>query len=327
MLQVLGWISLGLLWSLATAQPLAAQSSKVSYYVSDRGILCDVVVTEGRLVGWFVSQDGQVLRQLTAALQQDSTSDFREADGEITVTIVGQRCEVANAGELTGFYRPLEVAARLELARKAFSEFDTRMLSAYADAAARCDEGLQARLRRIQQAWLDDRDTLAEREAEAISEGTAVREQACFWVIRSQSTAARLEYLKRFAAHELEALQDGVYHDGNGGTLILELRGAGAERKLAFSFSVLRGPTLHVGELNGQALPEDRDRSARFDDHGAGAGDPQAPCQISFVVERGRLLVEGKNTLPYHGVRAYFDGIYVYWRSLEPSDRETLGSD
>ncbi len=123
----------------------------------------------------------------------------------------------------------------------------------------------------------------------------------------AEMTAARVSYLRRAfgAARAAQAIAGpGEYDDGLGGLLSLKASG----EALHLRIEVVRGPTVHLGEIEGQFRWIDRRAELRI----ASEDDSEAPLCILRLqaASHGRIVVEKENCDYYHGARAYFDGVY-----------------
>lgn len=96
---------------------------------------------------------------------------------------------------------------------------------------------------------------------------------------------------------------DGVYSDGWGGTLTLS--GAKADGA-KFRLEVVRSVAFHLGEVEGElALSADgKAATATVTEY----GDP--PCVLTFALSPKRVEVSESECDMYHGMRAYFGGVY-----------------
>ncbi|MCB1090359.1 MAG: hypothetical protein KDL87_02430, partial [Verrucomicrobiae bacterium] len=94
---------------------------------------------------------------------------------------------------------------------------------------------------------------------------------------------------------------------------------------IRFKIHVVRGPTYHMGFISG---PARRNGEAGFF---TDKGDPEYHSEddkdetwLFFEREAGtpRMKIRGIHTMPYHGARAYFDGVYTRLRDATAEDQE-----
>lgn len=91
----------------------------------------------------------------------------------------------------------------------------------------------------------------------------------------------------------------GEYSDGSGGQLTIKKD----NDKSAFSISVSRGPTIHVGEVSGYLKLNSKEY--RWKDKQEGEN-----CELNFSFSEYTIAVKEIECSSFHGANAYFDGIY-----------------
>ncbi len=158
-------------------------------------------------------------------------------------------------------------------------------------------------LQKDQREWIEGRDWLAEFQAR----GEPLATSAEYWEAMKMYTEERVEYLKAWLTVKPKDIWEGTYKDCNGGTLTITKK----DGKLTFSISVVRGPTFHMGEIEGRLVINKH--KARFSDKGnINIHDAGEKTWLDFAQLGNGLQIEvtGTNTQPYHGARAYFDGTY-----------------
>jgi len=158
-------------------------------------------------------------------------------------------------------------------------------------------------LQKDQRGWLESRDWLAEFQARGAPLATSIE----YWDFMKGYTEERVEFLKAWLTVKPKDTWEGEYKDCAGGTLHITKK----DGVLTFSVDVVRGPTFHLGEIKGK-LSTNKDK-ARFSDNGdLDYHDPGGATWLDFKQLGDGLQIEitGTNTMPYHGARAYFSGIY-----------------
>jgi hypothetical protein len=103
----------------------------------------------------------------------------------------------------------------------------------------------------------------------------------------------------------------GFWSDGVGGRLSIVDRGT----QLHFLFSCVRGATGHQGSIKGIAFRSGNSALLTLSEYGG------EPTQLRFDMEKPWVLVTGKNTDPYHGNMAFFDGQYAKIALLSAEDQ------
>ncbi len=106
----------------------------------------------------------------------------------------------------------------------------------------------------------------------------------------------------------------GFWSDGVGGRLSIVDQGT----QLHFLFSCVRGATGHQGSIKGIAFRSGNSALLTLSEYGG------EPTQLRFDMEKPWVLVTGKNTEPYHGTLASFDGNYAKIAPLSAKERTVV---
>ncbi|MCP5549491.1 MAG: DUF1311 domain-containing protein [Akkermansiaceae bacterium] len=218
----------------------------------------------------------------------------------------------------------------LEEARAEFETADADLNRAYREVKTLLPDWLFDDLRAEQKEWLAGRDERALSDAVfnggRQNEGRE-KESPDYWRSLTWNTRTRTQMIRGWQAKGPDGAAEipwsGLWTDGDGGWLMIEE--TGDPRKVRFRISVVRGPTAHLGAISGEAR---RNAEAGFftdegDPEYHGDDDP-TETWLFFEKEYGppRLEIRGIHTQPYHGARAYFDGVYTRLRAAEEKDRE-----
>ena len=234
------------------------------------------------------------------------------APGE-AVLIVAPLATQAVAPDPSGTYRRLDRAQLLELARQDHRQADAALNAVYRRVMDRLPEEQRTDLRQRQRRWIGSRDRFAEHQAIIVdgAEGDP-GESVQYWESLAAATVARTAFLETYARGNPEGRIDGVWVDEAGGRM--ELRpttGPAGDRGLQFTISVVRGPSTHLGEIQGFARFDGPDgQRAVFVDTDPEAAIEGRAARIELLFDGERIEVKGENTGFYHGARAYFDGTY-----------------
>lgn len=206
-----------------------------------------------------------------------------------------------------------------EEVRSEFASLDTELNRVYQSAKASLPEWRFTELQKEQRDWLEYRDARA-KEA-AVFEGQASEGEEStnleYWRAMGYLTETRIAIVEAWTKmDEFPREWEGVWTDGRGGTLLIMETG---DREIQFFLDVVRGPTYHMGTIEGTAstngsMARFTIREESFDEE----------TWLSFSTQRGHLTVMGANTQFYHGARAYFDGKYIRLRQLTAEDRRTI---
>jgi uncharacterized protein YecT (DUF1311 family) len=193
-------------------------------------------------------------------------------------------------------------------AKAAFAKADRALNDAWAAAKKALPENVVAELTIRQRAWVQFRDQRAQWEASGPDEAAAKRSPSYF-SMAADLTESRVKWLRGRTTGWGDTLT-GSWIDSYGGTVEI----VAEENRLLFVFSVVRGHTLDLGSLAGVAAWNER--IGWFSDKGRDkAKDDEA--SLAFIRRDGEIEVIGANTTYYHGVHAYFDGVYCKVASLD----------
>jgi uncharacterized protein YecT (DUF1311 family) len=208
-----------------------------------------------------------------------------------------------NSYDFSGTYRKLSDAELQQRAQRHYDEADKWLNKIYDQAKNKLATGSFADLRRRETDWIKYRDWFAEQSAGLNWKIKSTPEA----VVRLQAlrdlTISRIEFIRRLLDDSLPAGITAVYGDEYGGVLELEKDG----EAFKFSLSVVRGPTLHTGDVSGRFIL--KNRSGTFRDPDPSDGEP--PAEITFnVLDDRRVEIKARNDGYLHGARAYFDGVY-----------------
>lgn len=197
--------------------------------------------------------------------------------------------------DASGTYKRLPEDQRLAWAKARFKSTDDLLNTTYKRVIASSPDRAKS-LRDSQRDWIKYRDDMAGFGLE-----DPVEKSPSYWNQRTEHTVTRIEFLQAWAGEfKVNSNPAGTYRDFHGGHLTV-LPG---KKKFEFQMEVVRGPSSHLGNIEGEARWLDK-KIAEFRDE----SDPPAVIRFTFE-ERGIVKVEGENTSEYHGARAYFDGTY-----------------
>ena len=195
---------------------------------------------------------------------------------------------------------------KLQTAKRDFASADAELNKVFQALRKELRDDEFKEWRDRQREWLGHRDDMASREAYQNGfEGKDLKQSADYLEAMAELTKERTKFLRASLDRTLPKGISGFYQDSYGGALSLEERAEG----VAFQIDVLRGPSLHTGDLSGiAALKGD---TAVYKEQ-LDSGEDREPCEMTFSFSNGRIVkVDGKHTEHYHGARASFDGTYV----------------
>lgn len=186
----------------------------------------------------------------------------------------------------------LEDETRILCEAKAFAAADHRLNERYPKIREKLSASLQKALLEQQRNWLEYRDSMCAMNPSLENPADRVR---CL----TDLTLSRIDYLEKAWREKAPTGHAGNYDDGFGGSLQIVEKGG----QWHFKLEAVRGPTSHVGEFEGVMPP-------LKDEYHFKSGSGDDVCELQFKKrERGIEVGEVKCSY-YHGVRAYFSGIY-----------------
>ena len=205
-------------------------------------------------------------------------------------------------------------------AKQAFADADATLNSVYEKAKETIPAYRFTKILQEQREWTAYRDDRA--AAAARFDGRAIpgKESANleYWNAMAYLTETRIEILNAWMKVDtFTKTWEGTWIDGYGGILRIA---ENPESSFSFACSVVRGPTYHLGNIDGKATTNRT--TARFSTR---ADEDTPETWLTFLLESdGRLRVIGEQTIYFHGARAYFDGTYLRVRELTDEDRAEM---
>lgn len=269
---------------------------------------------EGRVIydgGWLKKDAGGAL---LSGKVNETAFVIAGKSGDVVLKIKASGVSKINGGvlDLSGDYRKLTNAEALNRARRRFADADAALNADYQALRATLSAQQQNELRDSQRDWIEFRDSRAAWETRGAKIAKEFRD---YWEELLSQTTTRLGYLKVYTGRAVPPGLSGEYGDFSGGSLSLEL----AKEGLRFSIEVVRGVSLHLGEISGLAVRKSDTFFAYREKVPLEEQSPnRLPAELTFtVVDFHRVRVVGKNTSAHHGARASFDGMYLKTGKLE----------
>lgn len=214
--------------------------------------------------------------------------------------------------------------ADTECFREAFRAADRRLNILYRSLRKKLPEKTRKEIRDDSRMWIRRKEYNCGWQRENADEKNA---ESAYYECLSGETRSRIEYLQlAFGGEQTHDSIQGTYQDGASGVLVLKNEGD----HYRFAIQVVRGPTSHLGELNGTLAdfsaaqkhptkPEEKILPSATYTAGLKNDDPYDDCTIDFYLvsyetvqgrrPSFRISEEGRCTA-YHGARAYFDGTF-----------------
>jgi uncharacterized protein YecT (DUF1311 family) len=226
---------------------------------------------------------------------------------------------------------PVQAQDEIELTREqeksAFQSADKALNAAYQKAKKTLTEWDFKALQEDQREWLQFRDA-ASMSSAVYDDGPEFEEReeasTAYWRTMKFVTQTRTRMVEGWTNESDRELKwEGEWTDGYGGWLrIAKEADAGDFR---FDIEVVRGPTYHLGMIDGEARVNDS--MAFFSDAGSDEkadGDPETWLIFEKNYSAPQLQLSGVNTQYYHGMRAYFTGTYTRVGDLDASARKEV---
>ncbi len=208
----------------------------------------------------------------------------------------------------------------LESAKAAYGKIDTELNKVWSKLKDSLYETELDELQKKQRNWLEYRNYMAEHAARntLLDSDADLEQSADYWETMTYITEARVEVLKALLNKPDDLVWEGVWRDSYGGLLLIQK--PDDDQKIPFLLECVRGPTFHLGELDG--IAQTNGRMARFSTQAF--EDEEKQTWITFLLKQGELEVIGENTHFFHGARAHFDGHYYRIGALTPKWKEHL---
>jgi len=205
-------------------------------------------------------------------------------------------------------------ARRVECLKAQYQSADRELNEIYQSLRTRLSPEEQSEMKQDSIRWI----SIKEGTCEMWMDLDATREAASqpeYWECLLNYTVERSAYLKSaFGREGVPEGLEGTYDDGVDGTLELTRRSAESE-EFSFTLDVVRGPTAHTGSVEGFITP--KDGTAVYENRTECGDQNELCCRLRFRIEPYRITVEEESCSYFHGVRAYFGGIY---RKIGPAD-------
>jgi hypothetical protein len=195
-------------------------------------------------------------------------------------------------------------------------------------------------LKTEQKDWLEYRDGSA-LSAAVYDDGPEFEEtettSTAYWGTLAAVTNTRAKMVAGWGdkTSNAEVSWEGYWTDGYGGWLRIavadKVAGAASPATASMSFHIecVRGPTYHMGDINGKAKVNST--IAFFTDNGKGDADckkVKGSQETWLIFEKlpnsPQVKISGVNTSDYHGMRAYFGGTYTRIGDLPEEERKTM---
>jgi uncharacterized protein YecT (DUF1311 family) len=224
----------------------------------------------------------------------------KPGDAKINFSAKGiQHYQTLQPLNLDGDYTLISETEILKRAEARFLKLDAKLNATYKPLKDSLSQEQQIALKTIQKAWIEYRDYMATGVERNPDENAP--HNLAYWDEMGSQTATRLEFLSVYTGKGIAPGNTGEYEDFKGGVLKI----APLKSGLKFNIDVVRGPTYHLGNIEGVAkLNADKTKATWTDPN-------NAKCKVTITFSAGHIAtVTAENTDEYTGARAYFDETY-----------------
>ena len=195
-------------------------------------------------------------------------------------------------------------ASSLECAKARYENADKKLNILYKKITSSLNAADKKELKDNEIMWIGNKEYVCGFQSEMLMKNKPEKDPA-YYECLAGFTESRIVFLNSYLNKTLTNDICGEYDDGFGGWLEIK---KDKENKIQFHISVVRGPTSHTGDIEGTL---DINKNAAEYKDTESCKDTQDPCcKLSFKIYNKKIEVKEDNCMYYHGVRAYFDGMY-----------------
>lgn len=213
----------------------------------------------------------------------------------LSPTIVADSCQALLPEQQRACYQQQYTAA------------DRRLNDVYQRLTSKLEAARKHEMREHSRRWIDYKEAHCV-EATGIShslEPAQAKQHADYFACLYELTVARTAFLQQaFGREGVTTGVAGSYDDSFGGHLVMH-QGSGTQH--TFRLEVVRGPTYHVGEVEGTVHWQGQ-KGVFVQTQECGGTTPC--CRLMFVQKPTLLALEEDHCEALRGVRAYFAGDY-----------------
>lgn len=220
--------------------------------------------------------------------------------------------------------------------KRHFQRVDDQLNRVYRHLSKQLPEPIRTDLRDNSRGWVQAKEYYCGFQSEIDPRATPVQRKISLLACTSAFIMDRTDYLRRAFGRDgvNSRVYTGAYGDGYSGDLDLKALGprrpgsdGKARQKYKFAMQVVRGPTAHIGEIDGEVEVVSRKDGELYGLFAERADCPaiqpaieQTPggkrpcCRIEFRLSQTKgfrqVDIKEHSCGDYHGARAYFDGVY-----------------
>ena len=241
------------------------------------------------------------------------------------LAVSGQACTPLPAQSDQACDKIEKSSSRRSCYQKQFDTADQELNTTYRRLLKRLAPAIATEMREDSRNWIRMKEYNCGFRSEMLREADEDQRRIEFLSCALGYTTARTEYLKRaFGQEGVAAKVAGMYDDGFDGSLewkaVKKDEKQSSGQEFEFRIEVVRGPTAHLGEINGRVFISENNRGV-YEERPNCSGIKNAAltqqepcCRLDFQLSenKGYRTIEVRETDCgyYHGARAYFDGRY-----------------
>lgn len=192
-----------------------------------------------------------------------------------------------------------EEVEKLSCYKTEYEKKDKTLNEVYKNLRKKIDKKLAKEMKLESRVWIKQKEEFCKHPIYT-QDSESEKENSTYYSCLNDFTEDRIFYLKKaYGRENVKSGLVGEYQDGQGGQFIINQN----KGQNAFSISVVRGPTVHVGQIGGTLKVTQKEY--RWKDKQDGEN-----CELNFTFSDYTVKVKEINCASFHGANAYFDGTY-----------------
>ena len=226
---------------------------------------------------------------------------------EVEISTTDPRTVQPNA---SGTYRLLNYEDQLKLAKNRYATADAALNTVYSRLMIQFSEEKKEALRERQRSWIEYRNYITDGDGGLEEKANGEKEKSVrYWSLIGGMTETRAAFLKIVGRGNPDHHLEGVWTDGNGGSMTLRFAKGGSG--VQFEINIVRGRNHNLGQIDGTArFVGEGKGTAVFVDQDKESFQYGKPCTIELNFDGEKVQVVSENSQMYRGKKAYFDGVY-----------------
>lgn len=183
--------------------------------------------------------------------------------------------------------------------KKLWQEEDKKLNEVYQSLTKKISSKEKEEMKLDSRTWINKKEVFCMDERYT-GDPNSIKKNSSYYSCLFDFTQSRVEYLKKaFGKENVSSAVDGIYSDGDGGTIEIKKTKDGYE----FNATCVRGFTSHNGEITG-IIPKLKNKLTWKD------SPKDTTCELEFIFSDYKIEINEKECSAFHGANAYFSGIY-----------------